>query len=82
MRYDWLQYGPLSAIVKNAAKKHTATVIFSHGLGDSGSGWSFLPSELPSLNDHVKYIFPTAKSQPVSVYVRTLGLFREDSEVL
>jgi lysophospholipase I len=27
------------AYVVPAAKKHTATVIFAHGLGDSGAGW-------------------------------------------
>ena len=30
--------GP-AALVVPALKKHTATVIFAHGLGDSGAGW-------------------------------------------
>jgi hypothetical protein len=29
----------LKALVVNPVKKHTATVIFVHGLGDSGLGW-------------------------------------------
>ena len=33
---DFLTLPPLSA--------HTATVIFLHGLGDSGQGWSVSPS--------------------------------------
>ena len=30
--------GP-AALVVPALKKHTATVIFAHGLGDNGAGW-------------------------------------------
>lgn len=29
----------LKALIVNPVKKHTATVIFVHGLGDSGLGW-------------------------------------------
>jgi hypothetical protein len=29
----------LTAIVHDAPGKHTATVIFMHGFGDSGAGW-------------------------------------------
>ena len=37
-------------------------VIFLHGLGDSGAGWSFLQSQL-HLGASVKWIFPTAPTQ-------------------
>jgi hypothetical protein len=30
---------PAKAMVVPALKRHTATVIVAHGLGDSGAGW-------------------------------------------
>lgn len=45
-----------------APKTPSATVIFLHGFGDSGSGWSFLAKmchERPSLQ-HVNFVFPNA----------------------
>ncbi|KAF6041207.1 LYPLA1 [Bugula neritina] len=46
--------------------KHTATVIFLHGLGDTGDGWC---QEFRSRAQHpwIKYIFPHAPTQPVSL---------------
>ena len=29
----------VAPLVVPAVKKHSATVIFAHGLGDSGAGW-------------------------------------------
>jgi lysophospholipase-2 len=29
----------LTTVVHDATAKHTATVIFMHGFGDSGAGW-------------------------------------------
>lgn len=46
--------------------KHTATVIFLHGLGDTGHGWSsVITSDLRV--EHVKYICPHARSRPVTL---------------
>lgn len=45
--------------------EHTATVIFLHGLGDTGQSWSQSMGKL-DLN-HVKFICPTAPSQPVTL---------------
>ena len=45
-----------------APKTASATVIFLHGFGDTGAGWSFLASEChkrPSLQ-HVNFVFPNA----------------------
>lgn len=45
-----------------APKNASATVIFLHGFGDSGAGWSFLAKqchELPALQ-HVNFVFPNA----------------------
>jgi predicted esterase len=48
--------------------QHSATVIFLHGLGDGGNGWflgfkQFMASRLP----HVKFLFPIAPIQPVTL---------------
>lgn len=52
-----------------ATTKHTASVIFLHGLGDSGRGWTFLAETVRRQNklSHVKFIFPNAPEQPVSM---------------
>lgn len=52
-----------------AKKVHTASIIFLHGLGDSGHGWSFLSDEAARSNklQHVKFIFPHAPQQPVTL---------------
>ncbi len=50
-----------------ASYKTTATVIFTHGLGDTGDGWaqSFVP--MAQALPHVKFIFPTAVERPVTL---------------
>ena len=52
-----------------AKRAQTASFIFLHGLGDSGEGWSFLAEEAARQNklQHVKFIFPDAPNQPVSL---------------
>ncbi|XP_047325923.1 acyl-protein thioesterase 2 isoform X2 [Impatiens glandulifera] len=46
--------------------KHQATIVWLHGLGDNGSSWSQLLETLPLPN--IKWICPTAPSQPVSLF--------------
>ncbi|EPX72128.1 phospholipase [Schizosaccharomyces octosporus yFS286] len=53
-----------SAII-NPTLTHKATVIFLHGLGDSGHGWSFMAEQFKSMG-HVKWIFPNAPIAPVT----------------
>eukprot|EP00794_Sanderia_malayensis_P004550 gene4550-5148_t len=48
-----------------ARAKHTASVIFLHGLGDTGHGWCQGFEEIAE--PFIKYLFPTAKIQPVSL---------------
>ncbi|XP_061454812.1 acyl-protein thioesterase 1 [Rhineura floridana] len=55
---------PLPAIVP-AARKATATVIFLHGLGDTGHGWAEAFAGIKS--PHIKYICPHAPVMPVSL---------------
>lgn len=52
-----------------AKETHTASFIFLHGLGDNGLGWTFLAEEAHRQNrlKHVKFIFPDAPNQPVSL---------------
>lgn len=50
----------LTSVVIGARAKHTATVFWLHGLGDSGAGWSFLAEELGKAFPHVKWILPNA----------------------
>ncbi|KAJ3409901.1 hypothetical protein HDU80_007916 [Chytriomyces hyalinus] len=57
----------LQSIVVQATKPHTATVIFLHGLGDSGHGWSQLGETLSPMFPHVKFIFPNAPSIPITL---------------
>lgn len=60
---------PKAPIILEAQKKDQpeAICIFLHGLGDTGDGWSWGFKD-PSVRDpRVKYIFPTAKTMPVSL---------------
>ncbi|TVY84436.1 Acyl-protein thioesterase [Lachnellula suecica] len=52
-----------------AVKRHTATVIMAHGLGDSGAGWVSLAENWRrrSKFDEVKFIFPNAPNIPITV---------------
>lgn len=61
-----------SALIVPAVKKHTATVIMAHGLGDSGAGWVTLAENwrLRAKFEEVKFIFPNAPAIPITV-VRT-----------
>jgi len=52
-------------VIVPATGRHTATIIFLHGLGDTGHGWaSSLASIKPS---HAKLICPTAAAIPVTL---------------
>ncbi|XP_014218449.1 acyl-protein thioesterase 1 [Copidosoma floridanum] len=54
-----------SPVVIAATSRHSATLIFFHGLGDTGHGWA---STLGSLrSSHVKVICPTADTRPVTL---------------
>ncbi|XP_023226757.1 acyl-protein thioesterase 1-like [Centruroides sculpturatus] len=55
---------PPPVILSNTAKQ-TATIIFLHGLGDTGHGWSSIFS--PFRASHIKYVFPTAPTIPVTI---------------
>ena len=58
-----------SALIVPAMKKHTATVIMAHGLGDSGAGWITLAENWRrrAKFEEVKFIFPNAPTIPITV---------------
>ncbi|KAG2761820.1 hypothetical protein PC129_g4561 [Phytophthora cactorum] len=48
-------------------EKPTAAVVFLHGLGDTGHGWSDAMTMLAKGLPHVKFVLPTASSMPVTL---------------
>jgi predicted esterase len=62
--HDGLQaFGEVVTV--EATAQHTASVIWLHGLGDTGHTWSAVASWLQM--PWCKFIFPTAPAQPVSM---------------
>ncbi|GKV00741.1 hypothetical protein SLEP1_g13381 [Rubroshorea leprosula] len=59
-----LQFG--RTYVVRPKGKHQATIVWLHGLGDNGSSWSQILETLPLPN--IKWICPTAPTQPVSIF--------------
>ncbi|CAD5111286.1 DgyrCDS608 [Dimorphilus gyrociliatus] len=55
----------MSTYIVEPSGQHTASLIFLHGLGDTGEGWSqlFRMKKKP----HVRYVFPTAPIAPVTL---------------
>ncbi|KAJ7098705.1 Phospholipase/Carboxylesterase-domain-containing protein [Mycena belliarum] len=57
---------PLKFIAVPALTKHTATVIFVHGLGDTGLGWKPVADMFKTDLPHVKWVLPHGPSMPVT----------------
>ncbi|KAF8244543.1 Phospholipase/carboxylesterase [Wilcoxina mikolae CBS 423.85] len=59
----------VAAVVVPAAKRHTSTLIFLHGLGDTGNGWASISENfrLRQKFDECAFIFPHAPSIPITV---------------
>jgi predicted esterase len=59
-------------LIVPALKRHTATVIVIHGLGDSGAGWIFLAENWRrrSKFEEVSFIFPNAPMIPITMNMR------------
>eukprot|EP00933_Yihiella_yeosuensis_P027939 TRINITY_DN2174_c2_g3_i2.p1 TRINITY_DN2174_c2_g3~~TRINITY_DN2174_c2_g3_i2.p1 ORF type:complete len:321 (-),score=67.00 TRINITY_DN2174_c2_g3_i2:288-1250(-) len=53
--------------IAEAPSQHDATVIWLHGLGDTGEGWSDVAPQLQQLLPSVRFLFPTASAEPVTV---------------
>ncbi|CAO3634402.1 unnamed protein product [Cunninghamella blakesleeana] len=56
----------LNPILVEPKEKHFASVIFLHGLGDSGISWVQLSDSLGDCFPNIKWIFPNAPLRPVS----------------
>ena len=56
-------------LVVPASGTHTATVIFAHGLGDTGHGWASAVENwrLRGKLNHVKFVLPHATVKPITV---------------
>jgi len=52
-------------VILKAGKRHTATLIFLHGLGDTGMGWAGALNTIKP--DYLKVICPTAPMMPVTI---------------
>ena len=52
-------------VVLKARGRHTATLIFLHGLGDTGHGWAGILNTIRP--DYLKIVCPTAPSIPVTL---------------
>lgn len=62
----------VSAIrISAKAQPAKAAVIFMHGLGDSGEGWSWFPTHAKMLGlsdvENINFVFPNAPNIPISV---------------
>lgn len=59
---------PLNPVVLDAPGKHTATVIWMHGLGADGNDFVPVVPMLGLAADHgIKFIFPNAPQRPVTI---------------
>ena len=61
---SWQYPTPMSFPSKT---KHTATVILLHGLGDTARGWADFAPMLQMQMPHVKFVFPTAPTRPITL---------------
>ncbi|CAG8634805.1 7932_t:CDS:2 [Paraglomus brasilianum] len=59
----------LTSVIRQArGPQHTATVLFLHGLGDSGKGWIQTADQIGQTMPHVKFILPNAPVRPVTIF--------------
>ncbi|KAJ3013930.1 hypothetical protein NUW54_g1445 [Trametes sanguinea] len=56
----------LKVLTVTPRAKHTATIIFVHGLGDTGYGWKPVADMFAAEMQHVKWVLPHAPSIPVT----------------
>lgn len=47
--------------------KHSATIVFCHGLGDSGEGFADVAESFSRAMPWCKFILPTASTRPVTL---------------
>lgn len=52
-------------VVVEPRKSHTASIVWLHGLGDSGHGWASISAQVQM--PWVRYVFPTAPNRPITI---------------
>lgn len=62
----------ISSIRVNASSTARSAIVFIHGLGDSGEGWSWFPQIIQQTNivksyPETNFVFPNAPSIPITV---------------
>jgi predicted esterase len=57
----------IPSVVIQPSAAHTATLIFLHGLGDSGHGWTSVMRLLSRAFPFIKFILPHAPNSPVTI---------------
>jgi predicted esterase len=57
----------IPAVTLPPLKAHKGTVIFLHGLGDSGHGWEDGMQFVQQINPHIKFICPHAPNRRVTI---------------
>ena len=63
-----MSYNPArQAIVVKPTSAHNSTVIWLHGLGDTGAGWADAASSFGAALPGTKMVFPTAAVRPVTL---------------
>ena len=60
-------------LVAEAVGEHVGTIIFLHGLGDTGEGWFHDISSFKTSAPGVKVICPTASKRHVTYFRKTLN---------
>lgn len=56
-----------SPVIIDAVARHTASMIFLHGLGDTGYGWAPMMRELAPKLPFMRFILPHAPKRPVTL---------------
>eukprot|EP01023_Acetabularia_acetabulum_P027516 TRINITY_DN26034_c0_g2_i3.p1 TRINITY_DN26034_c0_g2~~TRINITY_DN26034_c0_g2_i3.p1 ORF type:complete len:264 (-),score=41.28 TRINITY_DN26034_c0_g2_i3:595-1275(-) len=54
-------------VVVPAKGEHKCSLIMLHGLGDTGAGWTDISYMFGEALPHVKFIFPTAPTRPITI---------------
>eukprot|EP01100_Stratorugosa_tubuloviscum_P015217 TRINITY_DN8599_c0_g1_i1.p1 TRINITY_DN8599_c0_g1~~TRINITY_DN8599_c0_g1_i1.p1 ORF type:complete len:222 (-),score=81.58 TRINITY_DN8599_c0_g1_i1:7-672(-) len=76
------------SIILKPSIKHSASIIFLHGLGDTAHGWSDVCERFNRKLPYIKFILPTAPIKPVTInggfrmtsWYDIVGLSSRDSE--
>ena len=60
-------YGRTYTVAPPAGTHHTGSVVFCHGLGDTGQGWAEMMQGISPLLPGVRFVLPTAANIPVTL---------------